>query len=33
LAGDGKRVMSPISEATVEALIHPNPGAVTKSGM
>jgi hypothetical protein len=25
VAGDAKRLMSPISEATVNALIHPNP--------
>jgi hypothetical protein len=33
LAGDGNRSMSPISEATVKALIQPNPGAVISSGM
>jgi hypothetical protein len=33
LAGEAKRSMSPISEATVNALIHPKPGAVTSSGM
>jgi hypothetical protein len=33
LAGEAKRSMSPISEATAKALIHPNPGALTSSGM
>jgi hypothetical protein len=33
LVGEAKRLMSPISDATVNALIHPNPGAVTRSGM
>jgi hypothetical protein len=33
LAGEAKRSMSPISEATVNALIQANPGAVTNKGM
>jgi hypothetical protein len=33
LAGEAKRSMSPISDATVNALIGPNPGAVTSSAM
>jgi hypothetical protein len=33
LAGEAKRSMSPISEATVNALIQPIPGAVISSGM
>jgi hypothetical protein len=33
LAGEAKRSMSPISEATVNALIQPNPAALTSSGM
>ena len=33
LAGDAKRAMSPISEAMVNALIQPIPGAVITTGM
>jgi hypothetical protein len=33
LAGEAKRSMSPISEATANELIQPKPGAVTSSGM
>jgi hypothetical protein len=33
LAGDAKRSMSPISQATLNALIQPKPGAVPNGGM
>jgi hypothetical protein len=33
LVGEAKRPMSPISDATVNALTQPKPGAVTSSGI